>query len=328
MQRIGLVLGAGGLVGQAYEAGVLAALADQTGWDPRRAEVIVGSSAGSLTGAVLRLGASAADQAAFLTDGALSPEGAELFSLLAPQELDLPPLAVADLVRRRWRPPTARLVGRAIRRPWGFRPTVAAMTMLPAGQIDLLPHTAVLDGAGTGWPDGLLICAARRDDGGRVVFGRAGAPEATLGQAVAASCAIPAYFAPVEIGGVQYFDGGVHSPTNADVLADRDLDLVVAVSPMSAAHGRAPSAGGALRLSAHRRLQRELGRLRRRGTEVLCFEPDPRTVRAMGLNPMAEDRAEAVIDAAGAEVARRLRGRHLQQRLELLGAPAAPADAA
>jgi NTE family protein len=202
------------------------------------------------------------------------------------------------------------------------------MTMLPPGEVDLLPHTTVLDGAAAEWPDGLLICAARRDDGARVVFGRAGSPEATLGQAVAASCAIPGYFAPVEIDGVEYFDGGVHSPTNADVLRDHELDLVVAVSPMSAAHGRAPTAGGALRLSAHRRLQRELGRLRRRGTEVLCFEPDLRTLRAMGFNPMAEDRADAVIDAARAAVARRLRSPHLQGRLERLTAGSAAADAA
>jgi NTE family protein len=327
MGRIGLVLGAGGLVGQAYHAGVLAALAEQTGWDPRSADVIVGSSAGSLTGAILRLGAAAEDLAAFLVDGPLTPEGAELFARLAPEELDLPPLAVTDLVRRRWRPPTTKLVTRALRRPWGFRPTVAAMTMLPAGDVDLLRHTTVLDAAGATWPEGLYVCAARRDDGARVVFGRPGAPSATLGQAVAASCAIPGYFAPVEIDGVEYFDGGVHSPTNATVLAGHDLDLVVAVSPMSAGHGRAPSAGAALRLAAHRRLQRELRRLRQEGTEILCFEPDARTVRAMGLNPM-DDRAEPVLASARAEVARRLRARNLAPRLALLGARTPSVDAA
>ena len=328
MGRIGLVLGAGGLIGQAYHAGVLAALAEGTGWDPREADVVVGSSAGSVTGAILRLGASADDLAAFLTDGALSPEGEALFEALAPRALEFPPLGVGDLVRRRWRPPTVRLVGRALRRPWGFRPTVAAMTMLPAGQVDLLEHTTVLDAAGATWPEGLLVCAARRDDGHRVVFGRPGAPQATLGQAVAASCAIPGYFAPVEIGGVQYFDGGVHSPTNATVLGDHDLDLVVVVSPMSAAGGRAPDASAPLRLSAHRRLHRELRRLRQRGTEVLAFEPDSRTIPVLGLNPMAEDRGEAVISAARAEVARRLQRPGLQDRLDQLRRATAHVDAA
>jgi predicted acylesterase/phospholipase RssA len=44
---------------------------------------------------------------------------------------------------------------------------------------------------------------------------------ATTGQSrcpVAASCVIPAYFTPIRIDGVDYLDGGVHSPTNADLL--------------------------------------------------------------------------------------------------------------
>ena len=55
--------------------------------------------------------------------------------------------------------------------------------------------------------------------------------------AVAASCAIPAFFAPVSIDGVRYVDGGVHSPTNADLVAELALDLVVISSPMSIARG-------------------------------------------------------------------------------------------
>jgi predicted acylesterase/phospholipase RssA len=39
--RIGLVLGAGGTVGGAFHAGVLAALEEATGSDPRRASMIV-----------------------------------------------------------------------------------------------------------------------------------------------------------------------------------------------------------------------------------------------------------------------------------------------
>ena len=49
------------------------------------------------------------------------------------------------------------------------------------------------------------------------------------------SCAIPAFFAPVTIGGVRYVDGGAHSPTNADLVAGLGLDLVVVSSPMSVA---------------------------------------------------------------------------------------------
>lgn len=50
MTRVGLVLGGGGAVGQAHHAGVLAALEHDLGWDPRTADVIVGTSVGSITG--------------------------------------------------------------------------------------------------------------------------------------------------------------------------------------------------------------------------------------------------------------------------------------
>ena len=61
---VGLVLGAGGVVGQAYQAGVLAALEREAHWDARGATIIVGTSAGSVTGAALRVGVPATDLAA------------------------------------------------------------------------------------------------------------------------------------------------------------------------------------------------------------------------------------------------------------------------
>lgn len=76
MARIGLVLGAGGATGGAFHAGVLAALEEATGWDPRTAELILGTSAGSITAAMLRAGLSGADIAARTAGEPLSPEGA------------------------------------------------------------------------------------------------------------------------------------------------------------------------------------------------------------------------------------------------------------
>jgi predicted acylesterase/phospholipase RssA len=46
--RIALVLGAGGVAGGAFHAGALAALHDALGWDARSADLVVGTSAGSL----------------------------------------------------------------------------------------------------------------------------------------------------------------------------------------------------------------------------------------------------------------------------------------
>jgi NTE family protein len=303
--RVGLVLGAGGVVGQAYHAGVLAALEHDLGWDARTAELVVGSSAGSVTGTLLRIGVPAGDLAAWAVEAPLeSKEGQVLAETLGDDIPDFPGPSLRDALRR-WQLPSPALLGRTLRRPWAFRPSVAAMTLLPIGQVDLASHVATLEEvAGDEWPDGLWICAARRSDGGRVVFGRPGSPRASLHQAVAASCAIPSYFQPVSIEGIRYFDGGVHSPTNADVLRHEDLDLVIVVSPMSAARGRCWSPDALLRLAFHRRLAGEVRKLRRSGVEVVTFEPASRSIPALGLNAMAADRADRVVRAAFLEAGR------------------------
>ena len=264
---IGLVLGAGGVVGQAYQAGVLAALERETGWDPRAATVIVGTSAGSVTGAALRVGVPATDLAASLYGVATSRRRGRHPAPHPPRRR-----RAAARPRRCGRccaPGTCRrppCITRVARRPLAFRPEVAAMTLLPRGQVDISERARGLDEhIGDRWPDGLRICAVRRSDGARVVFGRPGAPPARLAPAVLASCAIPGYFRPVTIEGTEYVDGGVHSVTNADVLRSEGLDLVVIVSSMSAAQGNANGADGLLRRTVHRRMEREIARLEEAG---------------------------------------------------------------
>ncbi len=175
--RIGLVLGAGGVVGQAYQAGVLAALVRETGWDPRDASIIVGTSAGSITGAALRLGVPATDLAASLYGAPTSRRGGAILRRILPDDAGrLPTPSLLSLLRP-WGVPSPALIVRALRRPLAFRPDVAAMTLMPRGQIDVSDRARGLDThIGARWPAGLRICAVRRTDGGRVVFGRPGAP--------------------------------------------------------------------------------------------------------------------------------------------------------
>lgn len=317
MARIGLVLGAGGVVGQAYHAGVLAALEADRGWDPRKAAIIVGTSAGSLTGAALRLGVPAHDLAARAKGEPVSPEG-RFLEALGDDGPDIPPFDPESL-RSGWRLPTRHLIARTSRKPWAVRPIAIAASMMPAGTVDIASSAERLAPfLGDSWPEGLWICAARRSDGARTVFGRTGAPDAPLGRAVAASCAIPGYFAPVEIDGITYVDGGVHSPTNADVLRREELDLVIVVSSMSAVHGRARTPMAGFRYAAHRRLEQEIKRLRRSGTEVVRFEPSAATVEALGLNAMADDRSTMVAEAAQEGAAAYLASDRIAERLAVL----------
>jgi NTE family protein len=300
MVKVGLVLGAGGTVGQAYHAGVLAALEHDLGWDPRTAEVVVGSSAGSVTGTLLRLGVPASDLAAYAVESPLSLEGSRVYDQVSLDPSEWPPLSF-HMLWGRWRPPPPALLTRTFRHPRGFRPVAALASLMPKGRIDLQAVARQLEGVvGDGWPADLWVCAVRRSDGKRVVFGRPRPRHPVpppVADAVAASCAIPGYFSPVRINGIDYIDGGVHSPTNADVLAERHLDVVIVVSPMSS-HRWHPAPDVAIRWSAHRRLERECQQLRRKKTDVVCFEPGHRSTAAMGINAMATDRADRVVQSA------------------------------
>lgn len=316
--RIGLVLGAGGVAGGAFHAGVLAALEEATGWDPRRATAVVGTSAGSITGASLRAGLSAADMLAGAQDRPLSAEGRRLT-----ERLGIRPSFPLRRQPRASRPPAALVatLARAARRPFAARPWALAAALLPEGSIST---EMISDGIGglvpAAWPtDPLWLCAVRQADGRRVVFGR-GERRPPVPEAVAASCAIPGFFRPVEIDGVSYLDGGVHSPTNADLLTEAGgLDLVLISSPMSR-QGRRPqlSADQAIRGWSGAVLDAEALRLRRRGIQVLGFQPDDVVLAEMGLNAMDPRRRSAIAAAARTSTLRKLGRADVARRLESL----------
>jgi NTE family protein len=275
--RIGLVLGAGGTAGEAFHRGVVRAV-DDLGVDARAADVIVGTSAGALVAASLRRYAPARP-----------PSAAPRIGRPARSQRGL----LLDLARRPRQGLNALLLRPEFttgRRDIGFI----------AEQLRRL-H-------GTAWPaPALWIVAVRRRDGRRVVFGTPGAPAADVGAAVAASCAIPAYFTPIRIDGVDYIDGGVHSPTNADLLAGCDLDLVVVSSPMSVdVRSARPRVDLPIRLRFQQFLRGETWTLRRHGLRIVTIEPDTATLRAMGLNMMSAHRIDEVEDHAYQHAHRRL----------------------
>ena len=278
--RIGLVLGAGGAIGRAFHAGVLAALDGVAGIDARDAALIVGTSAGSVDASLLRAGLAPQDVLARVTDQPLSPEGSDL---LAGVPMWSPPDEPGESLR--WRPAsTARLIA-AARRPWAASPGSIFAAFMPEGRRSTASLEQGIDKLYPGtWPAASLwICAIRLDDGERVVFGRDASAHTTVGRAVAASCAIPGYFTPAQIGGDRYVDGGVHSPTNADLAAGMDLDLVIISSPMTAEpRALRLSPDSAFRAACRVLLRREAAQVRRRGTRVVLIEPDADDLASMG----------------------------------------------
>ena len=310
MGGVGLVLGAGGVVGQAYHAGVLAMLEHDYGWDPRTADVIVGTSAGAITGSLLRVGIPASELAAWTVRAPLSTEGQLLNELVGTEVPELDPLRPLHMVRRLPAPPGWGVVRHAVTRPTRFRPLVAGIARLAPGQRDIAEQLGMLRKVeGHSWPArDLWICTVRRDDGRRVVFGRPGSADAPLHRAIAASCALPGYFAPVRIGDHEYVDGGTHSPTNAAVVWERDLELVIVISPMSGRATVPTDIYGATRWRAARLARREVQALRDRGTSVVVFRPGHAEHEVMGNDLLARGRIHEIVQqtflSAGAYAAR------------------------
>jgi NTE family protein len=256
----------------------------------------------------------AADLAARAEGRPLSAEGSRVLSTPGPT---MPPVT-ARSPGAHGGPAAPRALLAAARRPWTIRPAALIAAMLPEGAV---PTTTISAGIGaiygSRWPDRpLWLCAVRLDDGALVVFGQDGSPPANVGDAVAASCAIPGYFAPVKVDGVRYVDGGAFSPTNLGLAAGLGLDLVIVSAPMSKAGRRINAAGGSLVREAGRaQLDREALRVRRRGTPVVAFHPTTEDQAVMGLNAMDPRRRAVVVRQARASTLRRLERADVRQRL-------------
>jgi NTE family protein len=213
-QRTALVLGGGGITGIAWEIGVLAGLTD-AGTDLTGADLVVGTSAGSVVGALLT-------------------SGTDLATLY---ERQLPPV-IGEQAARLNRATLAQF-GWAMLRSRGrdveFRRRIGALA-LAAEKAGLTPSEQErLDVigerlAGTQWPARqLVITAVDAGTGEFRTFDRdAGVP---LLQAVAASCAVPGVYPPVTIDGRRYVDGGMRSAANADLAQGYDRLVVLAPIP-------------------------------------------------------------------------------------------------
>ena len=298
--RRGVVLGAGGVLGAAWTIGALKAVEEHTGFDPRDAEVIIGTSAGSVVGAALATGISV-EQLVRHQRGIVE-EGDPVIEY--DHEVDtggaLPPRPKLGIGSRA-------LLIRAARHPRRYPPLAALAALAPHGRGSLEAVgemiAALTPDADWASHQNLWVMAMDYDTGRRIAFGRAGAPRAKLSDAVMASCAIPGWFTPVSINGRRYVDGGTCSPASLDLLAGRGLDEVFVLSPMTSfTYDEPESVVGRLerrfRRIVTRRLLRESAKVRRSGTRVTILGPGREDLEAIGVNLMDPSRRERVLDTS------------------------------
>lgn len=269
-----LVLGGGGVTGVAWELGLLAGLAGH-GLRLDEAELVVGTSAGSVVGAQVRSGTPLTQ----LYEAQLRP----------PREEASARLGTAVLLRWAWAGGRGRDAARA-------RARIGALALsarTPSEQSRRAVIAARLPSPQ--WPAArLLVTAVDAASGEFVVFDADSG--ASLVDAVGASCAVPGVWPPVTIGDRRFVDGGVRSPVNADLAAG--CERVVVLAPTRAAVGPMP------------RLSAQVAALRAAGARVAVVSPDRAARTAIGRNVLDPARRAASAragfaqaDAVAAEVA-------------------------
>ncbi len=304
------MLGAGGVLGAAWLQGALAALVDETGWDPGSAEFIVGTSAGSVIGSLVASGIPpwymVAHSAGESFDGLLDAAG--------DRASDVPRSAGGAFSLGGFPTPgpgSWKLALNALKDPRRLPPAALFAGWFPRGFISTQPIKDVVKAACTeDWAPhpGLRIVACDYASGKRVPFGAPGAPTARLEDAVAASCAIPGFYVPPRIGGRAYVDGGLWSVSNLDLLAREELDLVICLNPTSSRDDAGALPGRFLRAQAGRRLGHEAKHVRWSGAEVVLVQPLAEDLEVMGENLMNGRRRHAVIERARQTTAWQLAG--------------------
>jgi NTE family protein len=279
MGKTALILGGGGALGISWETGLLAGL-QRAGVDVTNADLIVGTSAGSIVGTQVA-------------------QGYELSYLLEEHQTgDIGTKTPMDF-------DPANLM--AVFQKWAAYPEMNAERCAEIGSLAIASKTASEDAwlapfeefIQPDWPDrDLRICAVDAESGQFVAWARDSAVE--IRRAVASSCAVPGMLPVVHIGGHVYQDGGVRSGTNADLAAGYENVLVVAPIGVRG-DGIDPLLG--------RITRREAEELRKQGTNVELVFPSQKTTDIMGINRMDSTKRSVTADAGveqGLELAKRL----------------------
>lgn len=291
--RRALVLGCGGVAGAAWTVATLAELERALGWDARDADLIVGTSSGALVATLLAAGVAVSQMVQSQRGERSDPNWDDQASVGS-----WPP-------RPALRPTASGLLLRAVR--GGLDPIVALTGLAPRGRADMTGLRRLVRAA-VGeqfWPShpGLRIMVVDMRTGQRVALGGADVPRVPIVDAVCASYAIPGWCPPVACDGVTYVDGGVASPTSADLLVGTDVAEAIVLAPMASGEltaeaDRKSFVEKALRRRMTRLVNAEVRALEHAGVRVARLTPAAEDLAAFGRNLMSGRRRALVFETA------------------------------
>ncbi len=237
--KTALVLAGGGITGSVYEIGALRAIDDMlVDYTVNDFDIIVGTSAGALVGALIAVG--------------FTPH--EIMQIIDNRHPEIRSVRVGDLFHVDYLDMVRRV--RKLPRAWfnvGFNSlrhlrdfalsdiVWEFAQILPTGVYngDALEHylrdilsERDLPNRFDWLEKELYIVATELETGKRAVFGQGGKGIVPISQAVAASSAVPILYRPVQIYQRDYVDGGLHGSASIDLAIEAGAKLVVCVNPM------------------------------------------------------------------------------------------------
>jgi NTE family protein len=207
-------------------------------WDPRTADVIVGTSAGATAATMLGAGVSVQEMVAGQRDSDSARESVRRFFTQPPAPIPRLPLGAPHL--------------RLTIAGWREHSTLPALAgLLPSGRtapgfLDALVDDLVPDHGWVPHP-AVWIAATSLSTGRRTIFGTPSTQTVPIREAVRASWGIPGWYPPVPIGGDCYIDGGVTSTASVDSELELGLGEAIVIAPMASADAaRIPGVGGSV----------------------------------------------------------------------------------
>jgi NTE family protein len=268
-------------VGVAWEVGLAAGL-EQEGVRLVDADLFVGTSAGSIVGAMLALGRPTAELLA--TQHAIASEKAPAGTKGG--AFDLAPL-MQEFIKLY----TSEAPPQQLRADIGHFALGAKVALTEDEWLATFENNELI--AMGKWPAKPYECTAVNAETGEFVTWSkdSGVP---IARAIASSCCVPGIFPPVTINGRRYIDGGMKSATNAELAAGYDRVIVVSVT---AGMERAANAFPAIAARFKQRMDDELGAITSKGGQVEMIIPDDESQAAFGTNLMDFSRRGEIADA-------------------------------
>ncbi len=271
-----VVIGCGGVLGIAWSIGLVTALV-RDGVSVDHSDLWIGASAGSVVAAKLACGFPIEELFEEQVNGTAASH--EVFQPYSQSEADAKNQILFDKVRGNLTQARQRIGAWALRRN---TPSQQARRSIIAQR---LQHAD--------WPAKQLhIVSVNAMSGEPQIWNRhnSASPLAlhnvSLVDAVAASCAVPGVWPPVQLRGEHFIDGGLRSMTNADLAASARRVLVI--SPQGYSDGNP--------VSGH--LRSELKVLQSRGSNVQVIAPDAASLEAIGANILDPSRCAQVATTA------------------------------